>query len=97
MSASTTLDADIAAIRGEFATLQQNMSNLVDEIKRGAVHRAQGAADQINGAAHGLFDDASDQGERTAKALGQWVKDQPVAAVLIALGVGYVGARVFLR
>jgi len=56
MSASTTLDADIAAIRGEFATSRQNMSNLVDEIKRGAKFRAQGAADQ---------------GERCAKTRGQ--------------------------
>jgi hypothetical protein len=66
MSASTTLDADIAAIRAEFDTLQQSMSDLVDEIKRVAKHPDQGDADGMNGVAHGSFDDVCDQGERSA-------------------------------
>ena len=97
MSDSTSLEADFAAIRGEFASLQKSVSALIDEVKRGARHRVQDAADQLNGAAHGIFDDASDQGQRSARAVRQWVKVQPVSAVLIALGVGYVGARAFLR
>ena len=37
------------------------------------------------------------EGERSAKAVGAWVEKQPVLALLIALGVGYIGARAFLR
>ena len=44
-----------------------------------------------------LRHDVGAQGERSVKAVGDWVEKQPVLALLIALGVGYVGARAFLR
>ena len=44
-----------------------------------------------------LCHDVGAEGERSVKAVRAWVEKQPVLALLIALGVGYVGARAFLR
>jgi hypothetical protein len=35
--------------------------------------------------------------ERSAKALRRQIEAQPLAALLIALGVGYIGGRVLSR
>ena len=44
-------------------------------------------------AAAGLYNQAASQAQQQAAQLGDVIKDQPLAAVLIALGIGYLLGR----
>lgn len=97
MTESIIGNSDLDALRGDVAALKDDVGRLLDHLKGGARSSVRAAAGQFNGklldASHG----ASAQGERTARALGAWVGEEPLLAVLIALGVGYVGAKVLSR
>jgi hypothetical protein len=97
MAESTNPEFDLAALRDDLATLKRDVTTLIESVKGGATDKVQDAAEQIDHNARGFCHEAGAEGERSAKAIGAWVEKQPVLALLIALGVGYVGARVFLR
>jgi hypothetical protein len=97
MAESTNPEFDLAALRDDLATLKRDVAGLIEHVKGGAADTVHNAADEIDRQARGLCHEAGAQGARSAKAIGAWVEKQPVLALLIALGVGYVGARAFLR
>ena len=97
MTDSIVGNSDFDALRGDVAALKGDVGRLMDHLKGGARSSVRAAAGQLNGQVLGASQSASAQGERTVRALGAWVEEQPVLAVLIALGVGYVGARVLSR
>jgi hypothetical protein len=97
MADSTNAETDLAAFRDDLAALRRDVSSLIEHVKGGAADKVQNAADEIDRRARGFCHDAGAEGERSAKAVGAWVEKQPVLALLIALGVGYIGARAFLR
>ena len=97
MAASANVELDLAASREDLAALKRDVASLIEHIKGGATDTVQNAAEQIDRRARGFCHEAGAEGERSAKAIGLWVEKQPVLALLIALGVGYVGARAFLR
>jgi hypothetical protein len=90
-------NADLAALQDDLAALKRDVAVLIEHLKGGAADKAQSVAEQIGREARGLCREAGLEGERSAKAVGAWVEKQPVLALLIALGVGYVGARALLR
>ena len=97
MTESKSAEMDLAAFRDDLAALRADVSSLIEHVKGGAADTVQNAAEQIDRGARGFCHEAGAEGERSAKAIGAWVEKQPVLALLIALGVGYVGARAFLR
>ena len=97
MAESTNPEFDLAALRDDLATLKRDVAGLIEHVEGGATDAVHDAADEIDRKARGLCDDAGAEAARSAKAIGAWVEKQPVLALLIALGVGYVGARAFLR
>ena len=97
MAESTNAEMDLAAFRDDLAALKHDVASLIEHVKGGAADKVQNAAEQIDRGARGFCHDVGAEGERSAKAVGAWVEKQPVLALLIALGVGYVGARAFLR
>jgi hypothetical protein len=97
MAGSTNSEQDFAAFRSDLAALKHDVTSLIEHIKGGATDSVQNAAEQIDREARGFCHQAGAEGERSAKAIGAWVEKQPILALLIALGVGYVGARAFLR
>jgi len=97
MAESKNAEMDLAAFRDDLATLRRDVASLIEHVKGGAADTVQNAAEQIDRGARGFCHEAGAEGERSAKAIGAWVEKQPVPALLIALGVGYVGARAFLR
>ena len=97
MAESKNAEMDLAAFRDDLATLRRDVASLIEHVKGGAAVTVQNAAEQIDRGARGFYHDVGAEGERSAKAVGAWVEKQPVLALLIALGVGYVGARAFLR
>ncbi len=56
----------------------QTVSHTIDDTKTGAA---------------GVYNQASDQAQQQAARLGDVIKEQPIVAVLIALGIGYLLGR----
>jgi ElaB/YqjD/DUF883 family membrane-anchored ribosome-binding protein len=104
MNAAKNTEADYNALRDDLAALKSDMANLISHLSDRAANGAQSAA---NGAqsALGIMDErardalrsASAEGDRAVKAVGQKVEEQPVTALLIALGIGYIGGRLLQR
>jgi hypothetical protein len=97
MAESKNAEMDLAAFRDDLAALKHDVASLIEHVKGGAADTVQNAAERIDRQARGICHDVGEGGERSVKAVGDWVEKQPVLALLIALGVGYVGARAFLR
>ncbi len=92
-----SINPDLAALRDDLAALKRDVAGLVEHLKGGAADKMRNAAEQIDREAGGFCREVGLEGERSVKAVGAWVEKQPVLALLIALGVGYVGARALLR
>lgn len=97
MNASSTNEPDIAALQSDIAALKRDVTSLVEHLKSGATTGAHNAADYLDDSAKKLYHDVAAEGQRTAKALGKQIEDYPLAALLIALGIGYIGGRFLSR
>jgi cyclopropane fatty-acyl-phospholipid synthase-like methyltransferase len=97
MTAATHSEADLAAVRHDLAALKVDIGSLIAHLRSSAGTGVQNAADQVGENVRGLSHQAAKEGERSVKAIGVWVGQQPLLAFLIALSVGYVGVRAILR
>jgi hypothetical protein len=97
MSATTDTDADLAAIRIDLSNLKGDVASLIEHFKGGAKNGIQDVSYQIADGVGRASESAAANGERTAKAIGLWIEREPLLAIGIALGVGYVGARALSR
>jgi ElaB/YqjD/DUF883 family membrane-anchored ribosome-binding protein len=95
MRLSRRAEPDLATVRGDIAALMRDVTRLMDHLKAGASNGAQSAAAQIDGGVHRIYDTVASEAGRSAKAIGRQVEQQPIASLLIAAGVGYIGARLF--
>ena len=97
MSASMNADPDLAALREDLLALKRDVASLIEHIKGGATNRVQNAADQIDRGVRSLRQQAGAEGERSAQAISLFVEKRPFVALMIAAGVGYIGASVLRR
>ncbi len=97
MSASSDVQPDFTALRDDLTALKGDMAVLLTNLKGSAANGAAGAAAQVNARANGIYDAAAAGGNRAADAMGKQVEEQPLMALLIAFGLGFIGSRVLLR
>jgi len=97
MSALMNADPDLAVLREDLAVLKRDVASLIEHMKCGATNTVQNAADQIDRGVRSLRQQAGAEGERSAKAISDFVEKQPFIALMIAVGIGYIGARVLRR
>lgn len=97
MSIVKNTEADFAALRDDLALLKGDIATLMSTMQASAVSGAQNAAAQAEKQAKGLYNSASAEGEKAAKMISDKVEEQPVTAILIALGIGYVTGRLTAR
>jgi hypothetical protein len=103
MSASTTIhpvaesNPDLDAIVSDLASLRRDLAALTAHLKIGAVSGAKGAARDVAGEAERLYGNLAAQGERSMKALGRQVEEQPVMSLLLAFALGFAGSRLLSR
>jgi hypothetical protein len=97
MSASMDSDHDIARVREDLVILKRDVASLIEHIKGGATNNVQNAANQVERHVLSLRQEAGAQGERSAEAVRVFTEQQPLVALIIAAGIGYVGARVLRR
>ncbi len=94
MSASTYADPDLAVLREDLVALKRDVASLIEHIKGGAANKVQSAAGQIDRGARSIRQAAAAQRERSAQTVGFFIEEQPFVALIIAVGIGYLGARV---
>ena len=97
MSISAQKDSDLTSLRGDIAALKHDVANLLEHSKASLTQAARGAVPRVDDALRGLYRGANTQAERASKSIGGQVQTHPLASLLIALGVGYIGERVLTR
>ena len=97
MSISSKTDPDLAALQDDLAALKRDVSNLLEHLKIGATNGAQSTAERLDDGAQRIYRNVAAEGDRAAKAIGRQIEEQPLVALLIALGIGYVGGRLLSR
>ena len=97
MSASMNVDSDLELFRDDLGALKRDVANLIEHLKGGAANTVQNAADEVERRVRSFRQQAGAEGDRSTKALNLFVQNQPLVALSIAVGIGYVGARVLRR
>eukprot|EP01037_Dinobryon_pediforme_P012274 gene12274-12360_t len=93
MSISTATDQDFTALREDLASLKQDMVNLMSHLKSDVTASAQTTTGQLNDSARQILDQVTAGGTWSARAIEQKIEQQPLAALLIAAGIGYLSGR----
>ena len=97
----TDTGVDFDAIVRDLAALRQDFTDLMSQMKSGALKGANDATENILGQlgdrASDLYDSVTAQGERSVKAVGRQVEERPVMSLLIAFGVGFIASRLLIR
>ena len=91
---------DIDAVLADVAALKRDLTKAIARFKdttEDGVGEAQDYVEEIRDELAGLYKDASKRGQKTMKSVGRKVEDQPVAALLIAFGIGFVLSRLISR
>ena len=97
MSEPNKNEATTADLQDDIAALKRDVAGLIEHLKLGATAGVQSASDQIDDSAHRVCRTVSAEGQRAANAISRRVEAQPLVALLVALGVGYVGGRMLSR
>jgi ElaB/YqjD/DUF883 family membrane-anchored ribosome-binding protein len=90
--ASDTSDAD-----SDLTRIASDIQALKDDLARLLAHVKTGATETVSSEASKLYDTITAEGQRQAAALAHSVEEKPLASVLIAFAIGFVGGRILLR
>jgi hypothetical protein len=93
----STVAPSLDKIVDDIAALRRDISALTGQLKSSAVKGASEAIDELGGKAKQLYGSLAEQGDRSAKVLGERVKEQPLVSLLIAFLLGIVGSRLLSR
>ena len=97
MNASNNDSAELASVRDDLAALRTDVGALIAHMRKGASDSVRETADQLGDGAREFSRGVAGGGRQSARAMSAWVEEQPLLAFLIAIGVGFVGARALLR
>jgi ElaB/YqjD/DUF883 family membrane-anchored ribosome-binding protein len=84
----------MASIDGLSSDARDQIARLRDQVDSLMRDRVTPALSDAAGRARSAYDDASDLARDQADALGGRVKEQPLIAILVAAGVGYLIGRI---
>jgi hypothetical protein len=87
-------DPNIAPFREDLVILKRVVAR---NIKRGATNKVKNATNQVERHVRSVRQEAGAQGERSAEAVRVFTEKQPLVALIIAVGIGYVGTRELRR
>jgi len=97
MSVTSDLDPGLATLRDDIAAIRTDVSTLIDHLTTGAAPSAQNAATRIEEGSRRLYRTATVEGGNAAKQIGRRIERKPLVALLIVLGIGYIGGRMLSR
>ena len=85
---------DIAALRSDIATLASRMSASTIDATADATRNV---VDQVSGEASRVYGCVAAQAERSAKAIGRQIEEQPVISLLVVFALGFLGSHLMSR
>ena len=91
MSSGSQMDdpTNLDAIIKDIDALKKDIAALMEQAK-------EGVTEDLTGKTRRLYDALAADGEKSIAALTRQVEDHPLATLLIAFGLGFIGAQ-FLR
>lgn len=95
--AMNTAASDLAALQADVTALKKDVATLLDHLQAGTVNGARGAVNRFEKQAEQLYRSVAAEGQKSAEALSHRIEDQPLTAVLVAAGIGYLGGRLLTR
>jgi len=90
-------DPALNALQDDLAALKRDLNTLVTHVRSGAADGVQVARGQIDAKARRLYRDAAQEGAAGARMVGDRVARQPLIALLLAGGLGFLSARLLSR
>lgn len=93
----SSVTPDLAALHSDVTALKKDVATLLDHLQKQTVNSARGVADRLEKQAEDLYRSVYAKGEQQAEVLSHKIEDQPLTAVLIAAGIGYLGGRLLGR
>ena len=90
MASETDAESDLTQIVNDIQALKADLARLVEHLKTGAT-------ETVSNEASRLYETITAEGQRQAAALAHTVEEKPLASVLIAFAVGFIGGRILLR
>jgi ElaB/YqjD/DUF883 family membrane-anchored ribosome-binding protein len=85
--------SDVAAVKRDLAALVRGMKTDVSE----DVACARSAVGDLGDEVVRVYENLSAQGDRSVKAVGRQVGEQPLMSLLVAFAVGVLGSRLLSR
>lgn len=82
--------AELDTIMTDIADLKKDLGRLMDHVKNNA-------AATVTDETKRIYNTVWAEGERSASALAQRIEDQPLASILIAFALGFVGGNLLKR
>ena len=95
MNASMNVGSDLALFREDLSALKRDVANLIEHMKGGAASTVESVGGEVERRIRSFRQLARAEGDRSASALKLFVQNEPLVALSIAIGICYVGARVF--
>jgi hypothetical protein len=99
-SADTEGSPDLQVIIDDIAALKRDLATLIRGLKSdaaGGVAGAKSAVEQLGDEALQVYENLAAQGERSLKAIGRQVEEQPAISLLVAFALGFIGSRILSR
>lgn len=96
----TEASGDLQAIMSDVAALKRDLAALVRTMKTDVsenVACARSAVGQLGDEALRVYENMAAQGERSVKAIGRQVEEQPIMSLLLAFAAGFLGSRFLSR
>ena len=97
MSILTRSDTDLTMLQNDIGALKQDVARLIEHLTVGAANAARSAASNAESGSRRLWRDVSGEGSHALKTISGRIEKQPLAALLIAAGIGYIGSRLLSR
>jgi ElaB/YqjD/DUF883 family membrane-anchored ribosome-binding protein len=88
---------DLAALQKDIHALKKDVANLLGHLQDETVNGARGAAQRLEKQAEQIYRSVANEGQKQAEALSHRIETQPLTAVLVAAGIGYISGRLLSR
>ena len=88
---------DLSALQADVLALKKDVATLLDHVQKETVNGARSAVDRLEKQAEQLYRNIAAESQKSAEALSHRIEDQPLTAVLVAAGIGYLGGRLLSR
>ncbi|MBW6506873.1 MAG: hypothetical protein K0B00_09005 [Rhodobacteraceae bacterium] len=89
--------SEFKAMMADLASLRSDVAQLAVHVKSSTVNAAESAAEQVSAEATRLMGSVTEASKASAKAVERQVDLHPVASLMLAFGLGFVGSRLLTK